>query len=87
MKLNLFQIDTFTETIFLGNPACVVPLDEWLEDAMLKNIAKENAVAETAFYIKSKDGFHLRWFTPEIEMDLCGHATIAAAHVLKKSLH
>lgn len=86
MKLKLFQIDTFTNTLFQGNPACVVPLEVWTKDIILKKIAKENAVSETAFFIKSKDGFHLRWFTPEIEMDLCGHATIAATHVLKKFL-
>ncbi len=83
MKLNLYQIDAFTDSMFGGNPACVVPLQAWLPDALLLKIARENAVAETAFYIDNGDSFHLRWFTPEIEMDLCGHATLAAAHCLK----
>ncbi|MEB0249880.1 PhzF family phenazine biosynthesis protein, partial [Mucilaginibacter sp. 5B2] len=87
MKLDLFQIDSFTRETFKGNPACVVPLDFWLSDDVLMNIAKENAVAETAFFIIEKDHVHLKWFTPEIEMDLCGHATLAAAHVLKTCLH
>ena len=86
MKLDLFQIDSFTDTVFKGNPACVVPLDNWLSDDILLNIAKENAVAETAFFIDKGNKFHLRWFTPEIEMDLCGHATLAAAHCLKSEL-
>jgi PhzF family phenazine biosynthesis protein len=87
MKYNLYQIDAFTDKIFGGNPACVVPLDKWLpEDIMLK-IAKENAVAETAFFVYNGDKIHLRWFTPEIEMDLCGHATLATAHCLKTILN
>ena len=82
MKLKCYQIDAFTDNIFGGNPACVVPLDYWLSDELLLKIANENAVAETAFFVKRDEGFHLRWFTPEIEMDLCGHATLAAAHCL-----
>ena len=82
MKLKLFQIDAFTSTVFSGNPACVVPLDYWLDDNTLLQIAKENAVAETAFFTKKDDHFHLRWFTPDIEMDLCGHATLATAHCI-----
>ncbi len=83
MKLELFQIDAFTDTIFGGNPACVVPLTNWLPDEMLFKITKENAVAETAFFINNGNKIALRWFTPEIEMDLCGHATLATAHSLK----
>jgi len=86
MKLKLFQIDAFTSTVFSGNPACVVPLDYWLDDNTLLQIAKENAVAETAFFTKKDDQIHLRWFTPDIEMDLCGHATLATAHCLKSIL-
>lgn len=82
MKLPLYQIDAFTDTIFGGNPACVVPLTSWLPDETLLQIAKENAVAETAFFIDLGTHIHLRWFTPEIEMDLCGHATLATAHCL-----
>jgi PhzF family phenazine biosynthesis protein len=86
MKLQLYQIDAFTDKVFGGNPACVVPLDSWLPDKILYQIARENAVAETAFFIQQHDRVHLRWFTPEIEMDLCGHATLAAAHCLKQIL-
>ncbi|MNX79941.1 putative isomerase YddE [compost metagenome] len=87
MKLNLYQIDAFTDKTFGGNPACVVPLDNWLADDILLKIAKENAVAETAFFVDKGDKIHLRWFTPEIEMDLCGHATLATAHCLKTILN
>ncbi len=87
MKLNLYQIDAFTDKIFGGNPACIVPLKEWLPDETLLKITQENAVAETAFFIDKGDKIHLRWFTPEIEMDLCGHATLAAAHCLKTILN
>jgi len=86
MKLSLYQIDAFTDKTFGGNPACVVPLDNWLDDDILLQIAKENAVAETAFFVDKGDKIHLRWFTPEIEMDLCGHATLATAHCLKTIL-
>lgn len=87
MKLNLYQIDAFTDIMFGGNPACVVPLEQWLSNEMLLKIAKENAVAETAFFVYAEDKIHLRWFTPEIEMDLCGHATLATAHCLKTILN
>ena len=87
MKLELYQIDAFTDTIFSGNPACVVPMTSWLPDEVLLNIAKENAVAETAFFIDNGDEIHLRWFTPDIEMDLCGHATLATAHCLHDILN
>jgi PhzF family phenazine biosynthesis protein len=86
MAFKLFQIDAFTDTVFGGNPACVVPLDQWLPDELMLRIANENAVAETAFFIPEGEGYHLRWFTPEFEMDLCGHATLATAHVLKTEL-
>ncbi len=87
MKLELYQIDAFTNQIFGGNPACVVPLTEWLPDEMLLQIAKENAVAETAFFVNKGEKIHLRWFTPDLEMDLCGHATLATAHCLKAILN
>lgn len=83
MKLPIYQIDAFTDLLFGGNPACVVPLEEWLSDELLLKIAKENAVAETAFFVPNGNDFDLRWFTPEIEMDLCGHATLATAHAIK----
>jgi PhzF family phenazine biosynthesis protein len=84
MQLHLYQIDAFTDEIFKGNPACVVPLSEWLPDELLLKIARENAVAETAFFVNQGYSYHLRWFTPEMEMDLCGHATLAAAHAIKE---
>lgn len=86
MQLPFYKIDAFTDEIFTGNPACVVPMQEWLPDDMLLQIAKENAVPETAFFIPQGDQFVLRWFTPDIEMDLCGHATLATVHVLKAML-
>ena len=87
MTLDLYQIDAFTDKIFGGNPACVVPLDDWLSDEILFKITRENAVPETAFFVDKGDKIHLRWFTPEIEMDLCGHATLATAHCLKSNLN
>ncbi|TRX65933.1 PhzF family phenazine biosynthesis protein [Carboxylicivirga sp. M1479] len=86
MKLTIYQIDAFTDKVFSGNPACVIPLEDWLPDELLLKIAMENAVAETAFFVREKDQIHLRWFTPDLEMDLCGHATLAAAYVLKVHL-
>lgn len=83
MKIDLFQIDAFTNKLFGGNPAAICPLDEWLDDEILQQIAIENNLAETAYFVPLPKGhFHLRWFTPEFEMDLCGHATLAAAFVL-----
>ena len=87
MQYQIFQVDSFTNEVFKGNPACVIPLKEWLSDDILLKIAKENAVAETAFFIHEGDIFHLRWFTPDLEMDLCGHATLATAHVIKSELN
>ena len=86
MNLPIYQVDAFTDKIFRGNPACVIPLQNWIEDEKLLKISQENSVPETAFFVKTLDGFHLRWFTPEIEMDLCGHATLAAAYVIKNYL-
>ena len=87
MKLDFFQVDAFTDQVFGGNSACVVPLHHWLSDDVLLKITRENAVAETAFFVNNGDTIHLRWFTPEIEMDLCGHATLATAHCLKTILN
>lgn len=87
MKLDIYQIDAFTDKVFGGNPACVVPLKTWLPDKLLFNIAKENAVPETVFFIINGKKVHLRWFTPDVEMDLCGHATLASAYVLKEILN
>ena len=82
MKLPLYQVDAFTTRLFGGNPAAVVLLDDWLPDKLLAAIAAENNLAETAFVIPRPDVVPLRWFTPAVEVDLCGHATLAAAHVL-----
>lgn len=78
----LYQIDAFTDRLFGGNPAAVVPLQAWLDDETLQAIAAENNLAETAFYVPRGQDYHLRWFTPTVEVDLCGHATLAAAYVL-----
>ncbi len=82
MKLPIFQVDAFASRVFAGNPAAVVVMDEWLSDPILQAIAQENNYSETAFVVPRGDSFDLRWFTPEIEMDLCGHATLASAHVI-----
>ena len=87
MQIPIYQVDAFTDKVFSGNPAAVCPLEHWLPDEILQNIAMENAVAETAFFVPLDEGFEIRWFTPEIEMDLCGHATLAAAHVITRHLH
>jgi PhzF family phenazine biosynthesis protein len=81
-KFNIYQIDAFTSTVFGGNPAAVIPLSEWLPGDVMQKIANENNLPETAFFIPNDKGFQLRWFTPTQEVDLCGHATLAAAHVL-----
>ena len=82
MKLPLYQVDAFTDKLFSGNPAAIVPLDNWISESLMQNIAAENNLAETAFYVKAKNNYEIRWFTPMVEVDLCGHATLAAAHVI-----
>lgn len=82
MQLPIYQLDAFSNKIFGGNPAAVVPLTTWLPDETMQAIAAENNLAETAFYIPTEAGFHIRWFTPAVEVDLCGHATLATAYVL-----
>ncbi|MGE1153781.1 PhzF family phenazine biosynthesis protein [Pseudomonas kitaguniensis] len=82
MKLDIYQVDAFSQQPFGGNPAAVCPLTEWLPDALLQNIAEENNLSETAFFVPQGEGYELRWFTPQVEVDLCGHATLAAAWVL-----
>ncbi len=78
----LYQVDAFTDKPFGGNPAAVTPLLQWLPDEVMQALANENNLSETAFFVPVDHGFALRWFTPEVEVDLCGHATLAAAHVL-----
>jgi PhzF family phenazine biosynthesis protein len=82
MELSLYQIDAFAEKLFEGNPAAVCPLDSWLSDEIMQAIAAENNLSETAFFVPKGNGFHIRWFTPASEVDLCGHATLATAYVL-----
>ncbi len=82
MMLTLYQIDAFAEQAFEGIPAAVVPLKDWLPDATMQAIAEENNLAETAFFVASGAGYHIRWFTPAAEVKLCGHATLASAFVL-----
>jgi PhzF family phenazine biosynthesis protein len=82
MKIPLYQIDAFTERLFGGNPAAVCPLPEWPDDMLMQSIAAENNLSETAFFVPEEDGFRLRWFTPKMEVDLCGHATLASAYVI-----
>lgn len=88
VHLPIFYLDAFATEIFKGNPAAVCPLDSWLSDTLLQSIANENNLAETAFFVRSKteDAFELRWFTPTVEVDLCGHATLAAAYVIFEHL-
>ena len=82
MKQKIYQIDAFADKVFSGNPAAVCPLDTWLDDETMLKIAAENNLSETAFYVKKGDNFEIRWFTPTVEVDLCGHATLATAFVL-----
>lgn len=86
MRIPIWQVDAFTERVFAGNPAAVCPLRAWLPDATLRAIAAENNLAETAFLVAEGDGWAIRWFTPAVEVDLCGHATLASAHVVLRHL-
>ncbi len=82
MNLRMYQVDAFSDHLFGGNPAGVCLLEGWLSDSLMQNIAMENNLAETAFVIKEDDHYHIRWYTPVAEVDLCGHATLASAHVI-----
>lgn len=82
MNIKRYQVDAFADAIFTGNPAVVCPLEKWLPDAVMQNIAMENNLSETAFYVSEKEGWRIRWFTPAAEVDLCGHATLASAFVM-----
>lgn len=86
MTLKIFQVDAFASKPFAGNPAAVVPLDAWLPEATMRNIAAENNLSETAFFVKEGDRYHIRWFTPTVEVNLCGHATLATSHVIFNEL-
>jgi predicted PhzF superfamily epimerase YddE/YHI9 len=87
MTLKMWQVDAFAAKVLEGNPAAIVPLESWIDDRLMQAIANENNLAETAFFVKIGDGkYHLRWFTPEAEVDLCGHATLASAWLLFERL-
>jgi len=87
MKIPMYQVDAFTNQLFGGNPAAICPLEHWLDKATMQTIAAENNLSETAFFISYGNGFDLKWFTPTVEVDLCGHATLAAAHVIFNHLN
>ncbi len=82
VKIPIYQVDAFTSELFSGNPAAVCILEEWLDDSLLQAIAAENNLSETAFLVKSEEGFEIRWFTPLVEVSICGHATLASAFVV-----
>jgi len=86
MNLTIYQVDAFTSKVFGGNPAAVIPLQSWLDDDLMQKIALENNLSETVFFVKEDEGYHIRWFTPSLEIDLCGHATLASAYIIKTFL-
>jgi len=86
VRIPIYQVDAFSKTLFAGNPAAICPLESWLPDPQMQSIAAENNLAETAFFVPDNGRFQLRWFTPAVEVDLCGHATLASAHVLLNKL-
>ena len=96
MKLSIYQVDAFADSVFKGNPAAVIPLENWIDDNLMQQIAMENNLSETVFFVKNdaasggdehgQAGYHIRWFTPEYEIDLCGHATLASAYIIKTFL-
>jgi PhzF family phenazine biosynthesis protein len=83
MNLSIYQVDAFAETVFSGNPAAIIPLESWIAEDLMQKIAMENNLSETAFIVKEDEVYQIRWFTPENEVDLCGHATLASAYVIK----
>jgi PhzF family phenazine biosynthesis protein len=82
LKIPVYQVDAFASRVFSGNPAAICPLEAWLPDEQMQAIAAENNLSETAFFVRNHDGYRLRWFTPRVEVDLCGHATLASAFVI-----
>jgi len=90
MKLSLYQVDAFTDKLFGGNPAAVIPLEQWIDDTLMQQLAVENNLSETVFFVPAAAGqdhdYHIRWFTPAAEINLCGHATLASAYVLYNKL-
>jgi PhzF family phenazine biosynthesis protein len=87
MVIQLYQVDAFTDQLFKGNPAGVCPLEKWLSNETMQNIAMENNLSETAFFVKRNEEYEIRWFTPQIEVNLCGHATLGSAHVIFNNLN
>lgn len=85
-RIPVYQVDAFASRVFTGNPAAVCPLENWLPDEQMQAIAAETNLADTAFFVRNGDGYHLRWFTPKVEVDLCGHATLASAFVILKEI-
>lgn len=82
IKQPIYQVDAFTSTLYTGNPAAVCPLNDWLDDTLMQLIARENNLSETAFIVRDENRYQIRWFTPNTEVDLCGHATLASAFVI-----
>jgi phenazine biosynthesis protein PhzF family len=80
--MDIYQVDAFCRGPFTGNPAAVIPLEEWIPDDLMQQIAEENNLSETAFFVREDNGYHIRWMTPVVEVDLCGHATLATAYVI-----
>ncbi|MDO9276780.1 MAG: PhzF family phenazine biosynthesis protein [Lutibacter sp.] len=85
--MNIFQVDAFNNAVFKGNPAAVCPLEKWISDELMQAIAEENNLSETVFFVKNENSFDIKWFTPTCEIDLCGHATLAAAHIIFSELN
>ncbi|MHB1146538.1 MAG: PhzF family phenazine biosynthesis protein [Lutibacter sp.] len=85
--MNIYQVDAFNNAIFKGNPAAVCPLEKWISDDLMQAIAEENNLSETVFFVKNENSFDIKWFTPTCEIDLCGHATLAAAHIIFSELN
>lgn len=86
VQIPIYQVDAFSSRVFAGNPAAVCPLEKWLPDDQMQSIAAENNLSETAFFVPANGGYDLRWFTPAVEIDLCGHATLATAHIIFSDL-
>ena len=85
--MKIYQVDAFNNQIFKGNPAAVIPLNRWIDDFLMQQIAEENNLSETVFFVETKNYFEIRWFTPTCEVDLCGHATLAASHIIFSELN
>lgn len=85
--MNIYQVDAFTDKVFKGNPAAVCPLEKWISADLMQAISEENNLSETVFFVKNGNSFDIKWFTPTCEIDLCGHATLAAAHIIFSELN